>query len=237
MMNATKNTANTIGRILRMLAWVSVAGTVPTAKADFSGDYAPANWTVTYGPLGYTGYPPDPLPLDPPAYQNGWIDTSGAPSRIDLHQQTTEFYAESWGGNVFCTIAVTASGTWSFHWDTLSSDPGWDAYFVHFGWCLNPGNLNAYGNPAWNSWATELSTFAAYVPHESGDVLLPVSAGDVIGFWARTDDNWDETGYLSISDFVAPTNNLTAIPEPGNWMALGCLIGSGVFLRSRRRVA
>ena len=28
---------------------------------------------------------------------------------------------------------------------------------------------------------------------------------------------------------------LTAVPEPGSWIALGCLVGSGVCLRSRRR--
>ena len=28
--------------------------------------------------------------------------------------------------------------------------------------------------------------------------------------------------------------NLTAIPEPGSWLALGCLIGSGAFLRRRK---
>ena len=28
---------------------------------------------------------------------------------------------------------------------------------------------------------------------------------------------------------------LTAIPEPGSWLALGCLVGSGILLRSRRR--
>ncbi len=30
-------------------------------------------------------------------------------------------------------------------------------------------------------------------------------------------------------------SNLTAIPEPGSLLALGCLVGSGMFLRSRRR--
>jgi len=29
--------------------------------------------------------------------------------------------------------------------------------------------------------------------------------------------------------------NLTAVPEPGSWIALGCLIGSGAFLRRRHR--
>jgi hypothetical protein len=27
---------------------------------------------------------------------------------------------------------------------------------------------------------------------------------------------------------------LTAVPEPGSWLALGCLVGSGAFLRRRR---
>ena len=29
-------------------------------------------------------------------------------------------------------------------------------------------------------------------------------------------------------------SNLTAIPEPGSWLALGCLVGCGAFMRSRR---
>jgi hypothetical protein len=29
--------------------------------------------------------------------------------------------------------------------------------------------------------------------------------------------------------------NLTAIPEPGSWRALGCLVSSGMLPRSRRR--
>jgi hypothetical protein len=29
---------------------------------------------------------------------------------------------------------------------------------------------------------------------------------------------------------------LTAIPEPGSWLAVGCLVGSGALLRIRRRV-
>jgi len=31
-------------------------------------------------------------------------------------------------------------------------------------------------------------------------------------------------------------SNLTSIPEPGSLLALGCLVGSGAFLRTRRRV-
>jgi len=30
---------------------------------------------------------------------------------------------------------------------------------------------------------------------------------------------------------------LTAVPEPGSWLALGCLLGSGTFLRRRAGVS
>jgi uncharacterized protein with beta-barrel porin domain len=37
------------------------------------------------------------------------------------------------------------------------------------------------------------------------------------------------------SKFINLTLSLTAIPEPGSLLALGCLVGSGAFLRTRRR--
>ena len=36
------------------------------------------------------------------------------------------------------------------------------------------------------------------------------------------------------SKFINLTLALTAIPEPGSLLALGCLVGSGAFLRTRR---
>ena len=58
-------------------------------------------------------------------------------------------------------------------------------------------------------------------------------------------NNWkisfaSETGGLNFatpipgSHFIT-LSNLTAIPEPGSLLGLGCLVGSGAFLRSRRR--
>jgi len=39
-------------------------------------------------------------------------------------------------------------------------------------------------------------------------------------------------------DNIAITGNLfSAVPEPGSMLALGCVIGSGAFLRTRRRAA
>jgi autotransporter-associated beta strand protein len=39
---------------------------------------------------------------------------------------------------------------------------------------------------------------------------------------------------LTDSRFIS-LSNLTAVPEPGSLLALGCLVGSGAFLRTRRR--
>jgi autotransporter-associated beta strand protein len=46
------------------------------------------------------------------------------------------------------------------------------------------------------------------------------------------------TGGLNFTGVLNPGShfiNLTAIPEPGSLLALGCLVGSGMLLRSRRR--
>ncbi len=50
----------------------------------------------------------------------------------------------------------------------------------------------------------------------------------------------DEGGANYAGDYVAGhfinlTNSLTAIPEPGSWLALACLLSAGSFIRSRRK--
>ena len=55
-----------------------------------------------------------------------------------------------------------------------------------------------------------------------------LSAGDWIEFRFNASPN----GRL---DNIAITGTLSAIPEPGSLIALGCLVGSGAFLRTRRR--
>ena len=53
--------------------------------------------------------------------------------------------------------------------------------------------------------------------------------------------NYEATsGGFNVSDAIGGSfinlSNLTAIPEPGSMLALGCLIGVGAFMRSRRSV-
>jgi hypothetical protein len=90
----------------------AVAALPATAKADFSGYYAPGNWTLTNTNGG-----------------SGFVDTSGAPASIVLHGSADQ------SGNLTdtdFTIAAAASGMVSFHWSYFSTDTGiFDAaYFL-----------------------------------------------------------------------------------------------------------
>ncbi len=59
---------------------------------------------------------------------------------------------------------------------------------------------------------------------------LTLGAGETIIF------NWSAGSAVRI-DNIALTGTLNAIPEVGSLLALGCLVGSGTMLRTRRRVA
>ena len=104
-------------RVIKALAFRATVLAWPmSAWADFSGPYAPANWTTTL-----TGTPPG---------GGGSVDASGAPASITLN-----------GGDSPCitmpchldyTIAAPGSGTLSFHWDYQTTDlaPDFDLFLV-----------------------------------------------------------------------------------------------------------
>ena len=104
-------------RVIKALAFRATVLAWPmSAWADFSGPYAPANWTTTL-----TGTPPG---------GGGSVDASGAPASITLN-----------GGDSPCitmpchldyTIAAPGSGTLSFHWDYEPTDlaPDFDLFLV-----------------------------------------------------------------------------------------------------------
>lgn len=71
------------------------------AKADFSGPYAPPNWT-----------------FENTGTSNGFVNTSGAPASITL----TGGNSGSGAGDTNFTIAAVASGLLSFNWSYSSSD-------------------------------------------------------------------------------------------------------------------
>lgn len=73
-----------------------------TSKAQFSGSYAPANWTLT---------------TPPPS--NGSVNASGAPNSIIL---TGSDGTNATDVDTDYTITATATGTWSFSWSYHTND-------------------------------------------------------------------------------------------------------------------
>ncbi|MFZ3374609.1 MAG: PEP-CTERM sorting domain-containing protein [Chthoniobacterales bacterium] len=89
----------------------AVAALPATAKADFSGYYAPGNWTLTNTNGG-----------------TGFVDTSGAPASIVLHGSDNQSGQPT---DTDFTIAAGGSGTFSFHWSYFSVDSGtFDSAYV-----------------------------------------------------------------------------------------------------------
>jgi hypothetical protein len=57
----------------------------------------------------------------------------------------------------------------------------------------------------------------------------------VVGTFTADDSMLQTISWEGIAPSAISLRNLTAVPEPGSLLALGCLIGSGALLRSRRR--
>lgn len=94
----------------RVMTAVAGLALTAAANAQFSGPYAPANWTTNVG----AGF--------------GSVNTAGAPGSIIVVGN------DGGGGNINTdyTIAAAAGGNWSFSWSTTSGDTGtWDsAYYL-----------------------------------------------------------------------------------------------------------
>lgn len=94
-------------------------------------------------------------------------------------------------------VDVTEDATISFDWDYVSNDPlaGWDS----FGYIIN-GTYTQLTNPA--------------ITHQSGSATVSVSAGDVFGFRAQTDDNDFGNTVTTITEFQP---GFTGQFAPENW--------------------
>ena len=173
-------------QIRQLALCAAMLGAPVAAWADFSGPYAPANWTTTL-----TGTPPG---------GGGTVDVSGAPASITLN-----------GGNDVCvadpanpcwldyTIAVPAAGMVSFDWsyqsnDTLGND--FDLFLV-----LQNGS------------AIQLSDDAG-AASQSGSYSLPVSAGQVVGFRIDCTDCDMGAANVTISNFSGPLPAPAAAVQP-----------------------
>jgi hypothetical protein len=123
----------TVNGCFKLLAFIGLAliASQP-ARADFSGAYAPANWTTSLA-----GTPPG---------GGGSVDTSGAPASITLN-----------GGDAGCsagpctlqyTITAPGSGPLTFDWNYSTTDvdgPGLDLFLVVNGAATTQLSDNAGG--------------------------------------------------------------------------------------------
>lgn len=108
---------------------------------------------------------------------------------------------------------------------------------------------------AWHHYALTYSggTVTSYVDGVqkgtygiSGSPNFPSATNLLIGGRSATWSSWegpidDVAVFNSVEDITSIMNGthleMSPIPEPGSLLALGCLVGSGAFLRSRRRKA
>ena len=95
-----------------LFAFVCFTG-VESANAviDFSGDYAPANWTLTN------------------SNADGFVDTTNAPTLITLTGGNDDSFSFSPGTTDY-TITATSNETITYDWSySTSDDPGFDDFF------------------------------------------------------------------------------------------------------------
>jgi hypothetical protein len=161
---------------LAMAAGLAASG---AAMGQFSGPYAPPNWTFTANG------------------GSGSVDTSGAPASITLTGN------DNGGSNINTDYTIAGGGGFlQFHWEYTSTDSGtYDAayYLVNGTQTLLATNSQA---PA------------------SGDVSVPVGAGDVIGFRVSSVDGIFGPGVVTISNF-----SLSGTPPTGR-----CCLGDGTCI-------
>jgi len=117
------------------------------ARADFSGPYAPPNWTFTQ------------TEQDPDFPANGSFTNDGSVLTItgsDTNQNT------GWS-NTDYTIAAAASGTWSFDWSYTTLDVGYESG----GYLLN----GIYTILAGQGWGPIPGSGSVSISVAAGDVI------------------------------------------------------------------
>jgi hypothetical protein len=180
-----------------------------SARADFSGAYAPANWTTTLAGI--------------PAGGGGTVDTSGAPASITLNGGD----AGCSSGNGTCTLQYTitapGSGPLTFDWNYSTTDvdgPGLDLFL------------------AINGVATVQLSDSGGANIQNGSVNTTVTAGNTIGVMINCTDCIEGAANVTISNFTGPVvSSPASIPTLSEWgmIILSSLLALGTVLALRRR--
>jgi hypothetical protein len=186
-------------------AGAAVLGVSSTVEADFSGPYAPGNWTTsgTQGSLTNNG-----ITLEMISGNAGVGATGGLPNV----------------GTLSYTISAVAAGNVSFDWlvpQGGSPDSGnWDYFGVILnGTYFGPNSVGASGQTGLGNNDTPEGQVSSF--------NFAVNQGDTFGFFIHTRDGGYGPLTAQFTNFTAP------IPEPTSvaLLALGSLAGLGVRRR------
>lgn len=180
------------------------------ALAQFSGVYAPANWTTSHVPDAPTDM--------------GTVDISGAPGFITLNGSDASPGEPGPFSRLEFTIVAPAAGQVKFDWSYVSNDATGDPLWDPAG----------YRRPGDKDPLTQLSVNGVdggSASQNGTKVSFNVTAGQTFGFYVSSEDNFGGNATLTISGF-----EVTPIPEPASvaMMALG-LLGVATLAARRRR--
>lgn len=190
--------------MLHLAAAAGLALALP-AHADFSGYYAPANWTIEHVPDAST--------------DGGSMDFSGAPGSVKLIGSDLGTDESS---RIEFVISAQAAGTVSFDWLYETFDVGTEN---------PPSPPEAWDFAGYRVNATVFTLSDGTSGQiQSGNVSFAVAAGDTFGFTLESLDNFGGPAEMTISNFSAPIPE----PASMAMMGLGLAAVAGVAARRRR---
>ncbi len=177
-----------------ILAVVAASGCAP-AQAQFAGSYAPSQWTLTN-----TNFVPDQGPVVP---ANGFVDTSQAPTSIQLTGPYWDYYGPDTPlyQHTSYTINAKQTGTYSFLWNYTTTDL--------FGAYFSPPSFINKGIPE------AFAGFESFGPtNQFGSGSYNFAANDLFGFQVDCTDCVSGIASITISNFLFTPPYVPPIPPP-----------------------
>lgn len=123
-------------------------------------------------------------------HSNWTLELNGGDGSVSAGEGTLVLTGANNNYRVFTpyTIKAPGDGTFTFHWDYSCEDE-----YAR----LDTAGYSIDG----------VVTMVADTDGQSGDVSVPVLAGQTIGFWVDTSDGMDQPGVLTVTSFSGPAES------------------------------